>query len=94
METGRFPMKVDAQCRNFKFWLSLIKKDNKLSQITYDDIKWNENKALCSKKIRSTLYQIGLGEFSIKAHYMHGFNRNCRHNKAKAERYRTPTLDE
>ena len=43
-------MKIDAQCRNLKFWLSLIKKENKLSQITNDDIKWNENKAFWSKK--------------------------------------------
>ena len=25
--TGRFPMKINAQCRNFKFWLSLINRD-------------------------------------------------------------------
>ena len=43
-------MKIDAQCRKLKFWLSLIKKENKLSQITNDDIKWNENKAFWSKK--------------------------------------------
>ena len=48
-------MKIDAQCRNFKFL------ENKLSQITCDDIKWNENKALD---------QIGLGDLWIKAHYM------------------------
>ena len=24
---GRFPMKINAQCRNFKFWLSLINRD-------------------------------------------------------------------
>ena len=57
-------MKIDAQCRNFKFL------ENKLSQITCDDIKWNENKAFWSKKIRSTLDQIGLGDLWIKAHYM------------------------
>ena len=34
-ETGRFPMKIEAQCRNFKFWLTLTKNGNKLSQITY-----------------------------------------------------------
>ena len=49
-ETGRFPMKIEAQCRNFKFWLTLTKNENKLSQIAYNDIKWNENKALWSKK--------------------------------------------
>ena len=45
-------------------------KKNKLSQIAYNDIKWNENKALHSKKkIRSLLEQIGLGELWMKAHY-------------------------
>ena len=34
--TGRSPMKIDAKCRNVMFWLSLIKEENKLSQITYD----------------------------------------------------------
>ena len=29
------------------------KQENKLSQIAYNDIKWNENKALWSKKIKS-----------------------------------------
>ena len=70
---GKFPMKIDAQCRNLEFWLSLIKKENKLSQITNDDIKSNENKAFWSKKIRSTLgliWYVGLGEFWIKAHYI------------------------
>ena len=37
-------MKIDAQCRNFKFL------ENKSSQITYDDVKWNESKAFWSKK--------------------------------------------
>ena len=55
-ETGGFPMKIDAQCRNLKFL------ENKLSQITCDDIKWNENKAFWRKKVRSTLDQIGLGD--------------------------------
>ena len=57
-------MRIDAQCRNFKFWLTLTKNENKLSQIAYNDIKWNENKAFWSrKKIKSLLEQIGLGEF-------------------------------
>ena len=30
---GRFPMTIDAQCRNFKFWLMLTKNEYKLSQI-------------------------------------------------------------
>ena len=42
---------------------------NKLSQIAYNDIRWNENKALRSKKIKSLLEQIGLGELWMKAHY-------------------------
>ena len=62
-------MRIDAQCRNFKFWLTLTKNENKLSQIAYNDIKWNENKAFWSKKIKSLLEQIGLGEFWMKAHY-------------------------
>ena len=42
-ETGRFPMRIEAQCSNFKFWLTLTKNENKLSQIAYNDIKWTEN---------------------------------------------------
>ena len=68
-ETERFPMRMEAQCRNFKFCLTLTKNENKLSQIAYNDIKWNENKALRSKKIKSLLEQIGLGELWMKAHY-------------------------
>ena len=49
-ETGRFPMRIEAQCSNFKFWLTLTKNENKLSQIAYNDIKWNENKAFWNKK--------------------------------------------
>ena len=62
-------MRIDAQCRNFKFWLTLTKNENKLFQIAYNDIKWNENKDFWSKKIKSLLEQIGLGEFWMKAHY-------------------------
>ena len=54
-ETGRFPMTIAAQCRNFKFWLTLTKNEYKLSQIAYNDIKWEENKASWSKKIKSLL---------------------------------------
>ena len=36
---------------NFKFWLTLTKNEYKLSQIAYNDIKWEENKAFWSKKI-------------------------------------------
>ena len=45
------------------------RNENKLSQIAYNDIKWNENKAVWSKKIRSLLEQIGLRELQMKAHY-------------------------
>ena len=68
-DTGRFPMRIDAQCRNFKFWLTLTKNEKKLSQIAYNDIKLNENKALWSKKTKSLLEQIGLGEHWMKAQY-------------------------
>ena len=68
-ETGRFPMRIEAQCRNFKFWLTLTKYENKLSQIAYSDIKWYENKAFWSKQIKSLSEQIRLGEFWMKAHY-------------------------
>ena len=34
-----------------------------------NDSKWNENKAPRSKKIKSLLKQIGLGELWMKAHY-------------------------
>ena len=46
------------------FWFSLIKKDNEVSQITYDDIKWN------GKKVRCRLDQIGLGELLRNTYYM------------------------
>ena len=62
-------MRIEAQCRNFKFWLTLTKNGNKLSQIVYNDIKWNENKALWSEKIKSLLEQTGLGKLWMKAHY-------------------------
>ena len=68
-QTGRFPIRIEAQCRNFKFWLTLTKNENKLSLIAYSDIKWNEKKAFWSKKIKSLLEQIGLGEFWKKAQY-------------------------
>ena len=58
-ETGRFPMTIAAQCRNFKFWLTLTKNEYKLSQIAHNDIKWEENKAFWNKKIKSLLEQIG-----------------------------------
>ena len=72
-ETGKFPMRIEAQCRNFKFWLTLTKNENKLSQIAYNDIKLDENKAFWSKKIKSLLEQIGLGELWVKAHVKRNF---------------------
>ena len=63
-------MIIETQCRSFKFWLTLTltKNENQLSQIAYNDIKRSENKAFWSKKIKSLLEQIGLGEFWMKAH--------------------------
>ena len=40
-----------------------------LSQKAYNDIKWEENKAFWSKKFKSLLGQIGLGDLWMKAHY-------------------------
>ena len=62
-------MRIEAQCRNFKLWLTLTKNESKLSQIAYNDIKWNENTAFWNQKIESLLEHIGLGEFWMKAHY-------------------------
>ena len=61
-------MTINAQYRNFKFWLTLTKNEYKLSQIAYNDIKWKENKAFWSKKIKDLLEQIGLGDLWMKAH--------------------------
>jgi len=69
-ETGRFPMTIDAQCRNFKFWLTSTKNEYKLPQIAYNDIKWKENEAFLSNKIKGLLEQIGLGDLWRKAHYV------------------------
>ena len=51
-------MRIEAQCT----WLTLTKNEKKLSRIACNNIKWNENKAFWSKKIKSLLEQIGLGE--------------------------------
>ena len=52
-ETGRFPMKIEAQCVNFKFWLTLTKHPkHKLSQVVYNDVKSRMNKELWSQKIK------------------------------------------
>ena len=68
-ETGRFPIKIEAQYRNFKFWLTLTKHPkHKLSQVVYNDIKSRMNKELWSQKIKRVLDQIGLGYLWTKAH--------------------------
>ena len=55
-ETGRFPIKIEAQYRNFKFWLTLTKHPkHKLSQVVYNDIKSRINKELWSQKIKRVL---------------------------------------
>ena len=64
-------MTIAVQCGNFKFWLTLTKNEYKLSQIhvAYNNIKWEESKVFWSKKIKSLLEQIGLGDLWMKAHY-------------------------
>ena len=61
-ETGKFPIKSEAQYRNFKFWLTLTKHPkHKLSQVVYNDMKSRMNKELWSQKIKRILDQIGQG---------------------------------
>ena len=68
-ETGKFPIKIEAQYRNFKFWLTLTKHPkHKLSQVVYNDMKSRMNKELWRKKIKRVLDQIGLGYPWTKAH--------------------------
>ena len=68
-ETGRFPIKNEAQYRNFKFWLTLTKHPkHKLSQVVYNDMKSRMNKELWSQKIKRVLHQIGLEYLWTKAH--------------------------
>ena len=68
-ETGRFPMKIEAQYWNFKFWLTLPKHPkHKLSQVVYNDMKSRMNKESWSQKIKRVLDQIGLGYLWTKAH--------------------------
>ena len=70
-ETGRFPLRITAQCRTIKFWLTLAKhKENnchKLSQVAYNDIKRIKDKISWSQKIKNFLYHIGLGILWKKA---------------------------
>ena len=62
-------MKIEAQYRNFKFWLTLPKHPkHKLSQVVYNDMKSRMNKELWRQKIKRVLDQIGLGYLWTKAH--------------------------
>ena len=61
-------MKIEAQYRNFKFWLTLTKHlKHKLSQVVYNDIKSRMNKELWNQKIKRVLDQLGLGYLWTKA---------------------------
>ena len=68
-----FHCPIKAQCRTFKFWLTLaIHEENnryKLSQVAYNDIKYTKDKAHWSQKIKNSLYHIGLGNLWEKAHF-------------------------
>ena len=60
-ETGKLPIKIEAQYRNFKFWLTLTKHlKHKLSRVVYDDMESRMNKELWSQKIKCGFDQIGL----------------------------------
>ena len=60
-------MKIEAQYRNFKFWLTLTKHPkHKLSQVVYNDMKSRMNKELWRQKIKRVLDQIGLGTKMVK----------------------------
>ena len=69
-ETGRFPLRIKAQCRTFKFWLtSAIHEENncyKLSQVAYNDIDGLKIKLF---GVKNSLYHIGLGTLWEKAHF-------------------------
>ena len=71
-DTDRFPLRIKAQCRTFKFWLTLAKHEEnnccKLSQVAYKNINCIKDKALWSQKIKNSLYCIGLGNLWEKAH--------------------------
>ena len=68
-ETGKFPIKIEAQYSNFKFWLTLTKHPkHKLSQVVYNDMKSRMNKELGSQQIKRVLDQIGLEYLWTKAH--------------------------
>ena len=71
-ETARFPLRIKAQCRTFRFWLTLAnhKENNcyKLSQVAYNDMKRMKDKVFWSQKIKNFLYQTGLGNLWEKKH--------------------------
>ena len=64
-DTDRFPLQSKAQCRTFKFWLTLAKHEEnnccKLSKVAYKNINCIKDKALWSQKIKNSLYCIDLG---------------------------------
>ena len=68
-ETGRFPLRIKAQCITFKFWLTLAKQEEtncyKLSQVACNDIKWIKDKVSWSQKSKHFLYHMGLYRKSL-----------------------------
>ena len=52
-ETGRFPMTIAAQCRNFKFWLILTKIEYILSQIACNDNNGRQIRLSVAKKSKA-----------------------------------------
>ena len=68
-ETGKFPIKIEAQYRNFKLWLTLTKHPkHKSSRVVYNDMKSRMNKELWSQKIKRVLDQMRLGYTSGQKH--------------------------
>ena len=89
-DTDRFPLQIKAQCRTFKFWLTLAKHEEnnccKLSQVAYKNINCIKDKALWSQKIKNSLYCIDFGNLWEKAHIpgiVRIVERNCRNCRKK-----------
>ena len=89
-DTDRFPLRIKAQCRTFKFWLTLAKHEEnnccKLSQVAYKNINCIKDKALWSQKIKNSLHCIDLGNLWEKAHIpgiVRIVERNCRNCRKK-----------
>ena len=59
-ETRKYPIKIEAQYRNFKFLTLTKHPKHKLSQLVYNDMKLRMKKELWSQKIKRVLDQIGL----------------------------------